>query len=138
MATFLGFQDASPQEADAISFGAFDIDCKSVNLPCNNKRKKKVQAKEMHIELLSKVGELSQFRLYDEDELSFMHVTHNGDNTPVVRFDLDKLEPDNYYDTDQEMILKGKEWLLGENYQAVNAFNKLVPEFVSNLDNDYL
>ena len=70
---------------------------------------------------------LQKFKRYPEEELHFLQnqfVMENKDSykhweTTVSEFEMDKLEQEYDYDTDEDQILRAKEMMANENFSAI-------------------
>lgn len=82
-----------------------------------------------------KTDEKTEFTMYNEDALSFMHKPLLCDESQsIADFSMDKLEVEYDYETDEEQIYRAKKYLVGENRMSIEFVVKEDPLLlVSNL-----
>ena len=84
-----------------------------------------------------KRGKPIEFALYDEEYLDFLGATYEGQDRPILDFDISTLELEYDYDTDSDQIYRAKKVAYEENLQAIEfAVHDFLPLLVGNLSNE--
>lgn len=77
---------------------------------------------------------MQHYKLYDERDLSFLKQKNNHGKRLVLDFNINKLELEYDYDTDEGQMKQAKEMLAQENAQAIDFTIKENPiDLVENL-----
>jgi hypothetical protein len=83
-----------------------------------------------------KTGHRQLYKLYKDEDLKFLQATYS-DKSFVIDFNMDKLELEYDYDTDEEQMHSAKEMLVNENLSAIEFCVKEDPLLlVGNLNNE--
>jgi len=78
-----------------------------------------------------------KFLLYKEEALKFLEAAHEGEKNPIISFNIDSLEEEYDYATDEEQIIRAKQVAINESYEAIEfAVKEPINALIMNLGAD--
>ena len=94
-------------------------------------KNEEIEASQRFIKLTNKeTGFQKKFKRYPDNELQFLKAKFNKEAKKVSDFDMNKLELEYDYETDEDQMYKAKELLIRETVQAVQFFVTDDPELL--------